>query len=81
MLYPSTDSLVGPTITVVTEVIAVDALLTDAVAEHVSRRLNPAAWDVIAEMRPATREEYAEALRSEARRAITTALPGTGVSE
>jgi hypothetical protein len=51
--------------------------ITDAVAEHVSRRLNPQAWEVVATLRPATREEYADALRAASRQALAAALSST----
>lgn len=52
---------------------ALPHLATDGIAEHVSRRLNPDAWAIVATMKPATRVGYQEALRSEARRALATA--------
>lgn len=59
------------------ERVSMSVLLSDRVAEHVSRRLNPDAWKIISTFQPATREEYAEALRSEARRALATAFGGS----
>lgn len=55
------------------EVVRLLDLVSDGVAEHVSRYLNPKAWEIIETFRPAVRDEYAESLRSEARRALATA--------